>query len=94
MIENNRLIPHFRTTLYLISRHRKHSPSKAQFSVVKSVQIGEINSNLIYVSKHLIGKSLLLIHLFFRCVQPELKSLAVGLYTLVMRMLGKRHPSD
>ncbi|NXP15151.1 SO1C1 protein, partial [Thinocorus orbignyianus] len=26
--------------------------------------------------------------LSFRCVQPELKSLAVGLYTLIMRMLA------
>ncbi|NXT54700.1 SO1A1 protein, partial [Pluvianellus socialis] len=26
--------------------------------------------------------------LYFRCVQPELKSLAVGLYTLTMRMLA------
>ncbi|NXO03978.1 SO1A1 protein, partial [Rhinopomastus cyanomelas] len=25
---------------------------------------------------------------FFRCVQPELKSLAVGLYTLIMRVLA------
>ncbi|NWW06689.1 SO1C1 protein, partial [Oreocharis arfaki] len=25
---------------------------------------------------------------FFRCVQPELKALAVGLYTLIMRMLA------
>uniref|UniRef100_A0A8C3JJP9 Solute carrier organic anion transporter family member n=1 Tax=Calidris pygmaea TaxID=425635 RepID=A0A8C3JJP9_9CHAR len=34
------------------------------------------------------GTPFILIRLSFRCVQPELKSLAVGLYTLIMRMLA------